>query len=103
MGWLVWAVWLQSHPQVESALQSYDVVDSHTVKARVETRTRSTDVVADCVVRAYGGDHSTVGELDFRVTGVQGSHRRTVTMRTERPAVSVEMVGCTAKGQSRPR
>jgi uncharacterized protein DUF4307 len=79
------------------------VVDSHAVKASVAVRTANEDVRASCLVRATGADHSVVGELNFVVTGVKGTVHRDVTLRTEREATTVEMVGCTTKDQSRPR
>jgi hypothetical protein len=101
--WLAWAAWFQSTPEVQSSLRSFDVVDSHTVKAEAVVRPRSTDVRASCLVRAFAVDHSVVGELNFQVSGVDSNTLRAVTLRTERAATSVELVGCTAAGQSRPR
>jgi len=103
LAWLAWAVWFQSNPDVQSSLRTFDVVDSHTVKASVAVRTANEDVRASCLVRATGVDHSVVGELNFVVSGVKGTVHRDVTVRTEREATTVEMVGCTTKDQSRPR
>ena len=52
---------------------------------------------------ASGADHSVVGELNFRVSGVSGAILREVEVRTEREATTVELIGCTAPGQTRPR
>ena len=57
------------------------------------------DVVASCTLRAFADDHTTVGELAFEP--VDG--RNEVTVRTERRATSVTLLGCTAPGQPRPR
>jgi len=103
LGWLAWAVWFQSNPDVQSSLNTFDVVDSHTVKASVVVSPKDADVKASCLVRAVAADHSVVGELNFEVTGVSGTSHRDVTLRTEREATSVEMVGCTTKDQARPR
>ena len=103
LGWLAWAVWFQSTPEVESSLRTFDVVDAHTVKASVAIRTADADVRANCLVRATGTDHSVVGELNFVVSGVKGTVHKDVTLRTEREATTVEMVGCTTRDQSRPR
>ena len=103
LAWLAWAVWFQSTPAVQSSLRSFDVVDSHTVSAVVAVRPQSREVSASCLVRAIGEDHSVVGELNFRVADQSGTTVRTVRLRTERGATSVELVGCTAAGQSRPR
>jgi hypothetical protein len=103
LAWLAWAVWFQSNPDVQSSLLTFDVVDTHQVKATVEVRTADDDVDANCLVRASGADHSVVGEINFKVSGVKGTVHRDVTLRTEREATTVDMVGCTTKDQSRPR
>ncbi len=103
LGWLAWATWFQSNPEVQSALVSSKVVDQHSVTARVSVQPASRSVVASCRLRAYAEDHSVVGERSFRVRDVSGSVSLTVPFRTEREATAVEMVGCTAPGQSRPR
>jgi hypothetical protein len=103
LGWLAWAVWFQSNPDVQSSLRTFDVVDDHTVRASVAVRTSGKDVRASCLVRATGADHSVVGELNFVVSGVSGTVHRDVTVRTERLATTVEMVGCTTQDQKRPR
>jgi hypothetical protein len=103
LGWLGWVVWSQSTPEVQSSLRTYDVVDTHRADASVVVKARSADVVASCQVRAYGADRTTVGELNFDVSGVDGTAVREVSVRTEREASSVQLVGCTADGQNRPR
>jgi hypothetical protein len=103
LGWLAWAVWFQSNPDVESSLRSYHVVDAHEVTASVAVRAKDADVRASCLVRAVSSDHSVVGEVNFEVSGVHGTVHRTVSLRTEREATTVDMVGCTTKDQSRPR
>jgi hypothetical protein len=101
--WLAWVIWFQSTPEVQSSLRSFEVVDSHTATADVTVKVRSEEVSANCLVRAFGEDHSVVGELNFEVERTSGTTRREVTLRTERPATSVELIGCTAEGQPRPR
>jgi hypothetical protein len=103
LAWVAWAAWFQSTPDVQSALRTFDVVNAHSVKASLAVSTKNEDVKASCLVRAIGSDHSVVGELNFQITGVNGTVHRNVTLRTEREATTVEMVGCTTKGQSRPR
>ena len=41
LAWLAWAGWSQSTPDVESNLQSFEVVDSHSVEATVVVDIRS--------------------------------------------------------------
>jgi hypothetical protein len=103
VAWLAWAGWSQSTPDVESNLESFEVVDSHSVEATVVVDIRSEGVTANCLARAVGTDHSVVGERNFEVTGDTGASRRDVTLRTERRATSVELIGCTTPDQSRPR
>lgn len=103
LAWLAWATWFATHPDVQSSLRTFAVVDSHTARATVEVRRRSADVRATCVVRAYGVDHSVVGEVSVVVHGPETSTRQMLTLRTERPATSVGLVGCTTPQQSQPR
>lgn len=103
LAWVVWAAWLQGTPQVQSSLHAFEVIDTHSVRADVTVKTHAPDVAASCLVRAYGEDHSVVGELNFKLSGSAGARTRRLLVRTERKATSVEMVGCTAPGQRRPR
>ncbi len=103
LGWLAWVVWFQSNPDIRSSLRTFAVINDHTAKANVELRVSNDDVDANCLVRATGLDRSVVGELNFKVSGVHGTVLRDVTLRTERKATAVEMVGCTTKDQARPR
>jgi hypothetical protein len=73
------------------------------VEATVVVDARSDDVRANCLVRAFGEDHTVVGELNFEVAGRSGASNHDVTVRTEREATSVELIGCTSDDQSRPR
>ena len=98
LAWLAWTAWFHASPAVESELTSYDVVDDGSASA-VVTVALADDVVATCRVRAFAEDHTTVGELAFEP--VDG--RNEVTLRTERRATSVTLLGCTAPGQPRPR
>ena len=103
LAWVVWAAYVQGTPQVQSSLRTYHVVDGHTALATVAVTTRSQGVRASCVLRAEAADHSVVGEVNFAVVGTGKTTTRQVTMRTERPAAAVDLVGCTAPGQKRPR
>ena len=72
-------------------------------RADVAVKPRSSDVSASCLLRAFSADHSVVGELNFKVAGESGTTLRKVTLRTEREATSVELIGCTTADQRRPR
>ena len=98
LGWLAWTAWFHSTPEVSSELVSFDVTSDREAAARL-TVTLQDGVEASCRLRAYAVDHTTVGELVF--APVAGTND--VVIRTERRATSVEKVGCTAPGQSRPR
>jgi hypothetical protein len=100
LGWLGWTAWAHSTPDVDSEIVGYDVVDEHTAEATVDVRLENPQVVASCTLRAYAEDHTVVGEKVFTP---ESSGRSEWTVRTERRATSVELVGCTAPGQNRPR
>jgi hypothetical protein len=103
LAWLAWAGWSESTPDVESNLESFEVLDTHSVQATVVVDMRADDVTANCLVRAVGTDHSVVGERNFEVSADRGASRQDVTLRTERRATSVELIGCTSPDQPRPR
>ncbi|WP_168929727.1 DUF4307 domain-containing protein [Nocardioides sp. GY 10127] len=99
-GLLTWAAVSSSDPEVQSALVTFEVVDSHETTASVSVSLADGASGVQCVVRAYAEDKTTVGEESFVPTG---SGRIEVSIRTERRATSVENVGCTADGQTRAR
>jgi hypothetical protein len=99
LGWLAWAAFEQADPKVESQLTGFDVVDDHAVTVRVDVRLSSDATGASCTVQALASDHAIVGELRFRPT----SGLNEVQVRTERRASAVDVPGCTADGQDRPR
>ena len=100
LGWLGWTIWSHSTPEVDSEIVGYEVRGEHAAVATVEVRLADEDVEANCTLRAYAEDHAVVGELSFTPAG---SGRTEQSVRTERRATSVELLGCTAPGQNRPR
>jgi hypothetical protein len=99
LGWLAWAAYDESTPKVESELVTFDVVDEHSVSAQIDVRIDADAHGVSCTVEAVASDHSIVGELHF--TPASGTNQ--VTVRTDRAATSVELPGCIAHGQDRPR
>jgi hypothetical protein len=99
LGWLAWAAYTESHPEVQSQLVRFQVVDEHHATAEIDVTLASGTTGASCTVEAVADDHSVVGELHFEPTA--GTNR--VTVRTERVATTVQLPGCTADGQDRPR
>lgn len=99
LGWLAWATWDHATPVVESELSGFDVTDDHAATAYVDVALHGDAAGARCLVRAVSADHTPVGELSWIPT----DGRNDVVIRTERRATSVELVGCTAPGQQRPR
>jgi hypothetical protein len=100
--WLGWTALSHSTPDVESALVGFETVDEHTATAVVEVDFGGDDVVATCLLRALAEDHSVVGELSFTAAPAEGS-RYEETVRTERRATAVELMGCTTPDQRRRR
>lgn len=97
--WLGWVAWVHGTPEVRSEIVSFDVTGDHEVSARLDVRISGDADDASCRLRALAEDKTAVGELAF--TPVNGNNE--VVIRTERRATSVEKLGCTTAGQSRPR
>jgi hypothetical protein len=102
LAWTGWAAWLHATPVVESDLVSFDVHGQHRVDAQITVVRRDPSVRAHCSVQAVAADHSIVGLATFTV-GPDGTATQTrgVSIRTDRAATSVTLVGCTAPGQRR--
>ena len=104
LSWLVWAMLEQGRPDAQSALVGFDADGPHSAVATFDVVRRSADVEASCLLRAFSADHAIVGEANVVVgPGGQEQQRLTETVRTERQATSVEMVGCVTDDQPRRR
>jgi len=100
-GWLGWTIWEQASPPVASGELTFTIVDDNSASARFVIDLQE-GVVATCTVRAYAEDHTLVGTVSFTPEAA-ASGRVTQEISTDRRATSVELLGCTAPGQSRPR
>lgn len=102
--WLAWVISYYARPLTQSGLSTFDIVSEHRAIANVTVTRRDTTVTAKCLLRAYAEDHTPVGELNFEVTATEPKRVELIkSVRTERRATSIELVGCTADGQSRRR
>ncbi len=102
LAWLLWVLLFHGRPQVTSEMVGFDIDGQHAAVARFTVVRRDTTVPASCLLRAYAEDHTVVGERSL--TPVYGEQQPlSVDVRTERQATSVELVGCTAPGEPRPR
>jgi glucose dehydrogenase len=101
--WLVWAIGFHGRPEVSSQMVGF-TTGEHRATAEFTVVRRNADVPASCLLQAYASDHSVVGELTVPVGRDRpGTSTVHASMRTERRATSVDLVGCTAAGQDRPR
>ncbi len=104
IAWLLWATLFHARPQVTSEMVGFDVAGEHEVTATFTVVRRDAEVSATCLLRAYAEDHSVVGELSVPVASdADRSATLRSSVRTERRATTVELVGCTAAGQNQPR
>lgn len=104
LAWLAWAMLEQGRPDAQSALVGFDTDGPHAAVATFDVVRRSPAVEASCLLRAFSADHAIVGEANVTVgPGGPEQQRLTETVRTERPATSVEMVGCVTADQNRRR
>lgn len=102
LSWLAWAMLEQGRPEARSALVGFEADGPHAAVATFDVVRRSADVEASCLLRAFSADHTVVGEANV-VVGPGGEERQrlTETVRTEREATSVELVGCVTEEQRR--
>ncbi|HZJ05424.1 MAG TPA: DUF4307 domain-containing protein [Nocardioidaceae bacterium] len=104
LAWLVWVMLFHGRPMVQSELVSFSVAGEHSAKASLTVVRRGSEVPASCLLRAQAVDHSIVGELSFTVGPSEpATTTLTKSIRTEREATSVFVVGCVADGQTQRR
>ena len=103
LAWLLWVLLFHGRPQVTSEMVGFDIDGQHAAVARFTVVRRETTVRATCLLRAYADDHSVVGELTVPVESGAKVASLSSTVRTERRATTVDLVGCTAPGQRAPR
>jgi hypothetical protein len=105
IGFLGWSVLFQANPKVTSALTMFTVPrdQDHLVIANITVNRDSQFTDASCRLIAIAEDHAVVGELTVPVVDGPEKQSLQVEVRTERRATSVDLVGCTAPGQGRPR
>ncbi len=103
LAWLAWVAVFHGRPAVTSQMVGFQVRGQHAAVATFEVARRDTGVSASCLLRASADDHAVVGELTVPVSSGPAQRQLTSTVRTERRATTVELVGCTAADQARPR
>ena len=97
-----WFAVFYSGPSVRSEVESWEIVNDHEVRTTVVVTMSDDAEDVSCLLRAIAEDKNAVGELAWE-TGPGDPSRQVKTVRTERRATAVELVGCTAEGQNRPR
>ena len=104
LSWLVWVMLVHGRPEAQSSMVSFDATGPHAAVATFAVVRSDADVEASCLLRAFAGDHTIVGEANVTV-GPGGDTQQTLTetVRTEREATSVEMVGCVTEDQRQRR
>ena len=104
LSWLVWVMLEHGRPEAQSSMVGFSAEDQHAAVATFTVVRRSADIEASCLLRAFSSDHTIVGELDVTVgPGEPTTQTLEETVRTEREATSVEMVGCLTDGQKQRR
>ena len=103
VGLLAWTVIFESSPSVRSQLTAFKVKDEHEAVATMTVVRKSEFTKATCRLQAISADHAVVGEVDRPVFDGPENQTLQVELRTERRATSVDLIGCTAPDQSRPR
>lgn len=106
LAWGVWAYWGTINPKVTSAMTTYhlNTPNDHSSTATFEVNRRGKDLRATCSFKALARDHSTVGVVSREIP-LKTSEKTTLTwtVKTTRPAFTIQWIGCTAPGQNSPK
>jgi len=100
-----WSVVFQSRPEVVSRLTAFVFPpgQEHLAVATITVPRESEFTEASCRLVAIAEDHTVVGDVTVPVVDGPEQQSLRVEIRTERRATSVDLLGCTAPGQGRPR
>ena len=98
--WLVWAVAGGGRPAVSSQMVGFRVRGEHAVTATFTVVRRDGSAPVSCIVQARADDHAVVGEASVPVQAGRSARQVRTTVRTERRATSVDLVGCKAASSS---
>jgi len=97
LGWLTWVVIFHSSPDLQAELNSYDVVDSHVTRIKVDGEFSADDVEGSCLFRATAEDHTIVGEINLTVAQIRASQGQWIPLKTLNTATTVEKISCTER------
>jgi hypothetical protein len=103
VGFLGWTVLVHANPEVQSQVQSFEVVSDHEAQAVIQVVREHRSTQAVCRLQALAEDHAVVGEVTLPVTDGPEQQALTLSIRTERRATTVTSSGCTTPDQPRPR
>jgi hypothetical protein len=104
LSWLVWVMLAHGRPEAQSSLVSWESLGEHSARVQFTVVRRESDVEASCLLRALAADHAIVGEIHVGVGPAEPTEATLQrTIRTEREATAVEMVGCVTEDQQRRR
>ncbi|MCW2754772.1 MAG: hypothetical protein JWQ32_2183 [Marmoricola sp.] len=95
LGWLGWAIWFRSNPAIEADIASFDVVNVHQVRIKIQTRFRDESVVGSCLFEATAADHTIVGDLNLTVQQMRSAGGNWIPLRTFDRATTVQRMSCT--------
>ncbi len=92
---LVWVLWVATADKpFQVRVYSYQVVNDHQTIVRLDVQ-RPKPVELECTVYAQAEDHSIVGERSVTVPASnQTSLRKSITVKTERRAVTGVLKAC---------
>jgi hypothetical protein len=95
LGWLTWIVLFHSSPPIDVQVSSYDVISTHQVNVKLQSRFSHPDTDGNCVIQATSSDHNPVGDITLSADQIRAAGGNWIPIRTERRATSVETIRCT--------
>ncbi len=90
-GVMVWIIAMNSSPDTQIKVLTFDVIDDHRVTTDVNVHFKDPITEAVCVVQAGAQDGALVGETRFTAT----NGRQSVEIKTDRRATTVMEKNCT--------
>lgn len=92
---LVWVIVDQSDPAARVEVASYEVVDDHHVRIRLQAKFRNDEIQGSCLIGTTAESHSPAGDTNLTFDEIRAAGGDWITIKTLERATTVEKKSCT--------
>lgn len=95
LGFLVWVIVDQSDPVARVEIASYEVIDDHQVRIKLQAKFRDPDSQGSCLIGTTAASHSPAGDTNLTFDEIRAAAGGWIVIKTLERATTVEKKSCT--------